>query len=67
MIWLTSYQNSSTQPKKLFLGCGGTPNCVTIDFDTLKDNTVTLRNRDTTKQQRVKIEGSLQMLKFSDW
>lgn len=42
----------------------GTPYCVTIDFQTLEDNTVTLRNRDTTEQQRVKIEGSLQMLKL---
>ncbi len=31
----------------------GTPWCVTIDFDTLKDNTVTVRDRDTTKQERV--------------
>ena len=45
----------------------GTPYCVTIDFQTLEDNTVTLRNRDTTKQQRIKIEGSLQMLKFFKW
>ena len=30
----------------------GTPYCVTIDFDTLKDGTVTLRNRDTTEQTR---------------
>ncbi len=34
----------------------GTPWCVTIDFDTLKDNTVTVRDRDTTEQKRVKIE-----------
>jgi len=33
----------------------GTPYCITIDFDTLKDNTVTIRDRDTTKQERVKI------------
>lgn len=32
----------------------GTPYCVTIDFDTLSDDTVTLRNRDTTEQARVK-------------
>ena len=31
----------------------GTPYCVTIDFDTLENNTVTVRDRDTTKQQRV--------------
>jgi len=28
---------------------------ITVDYDTLKDNTVTIRNRDTTKQERVKI------------
>ena len=30
----------------------GTPECVVIDFDTLADNTVTIRNRDTTEQIR---------------
>ncbi len=34
----------------------GTPYCVVVDFDTLEDNTVTVRNRDTTKQQRVSID-----------
>ncbi|MEM6297491.1 MAG: glycine--tRNA ligase [Bacteroidota bacterium] len=33
----------------------GTPFCVTVDFDTLEDDTVTLRYRDTTEQKRVKI------------
>jgi glycyl-tRNA synthetase len=33
----------------------GTPYCITIDFDTLEDDTVTLRNRDTTKQERIKV------------
>jgi glycyl-tRNA synthetase len=32
----------------------GTPYCVTVDFQTLEDSTVTLRNRDTMKQDRVK-------------
>jgi glycyl-tRNA synthetase len=31
----------------------GTPYCITIDFQTLDDDTVTFRSRDTTKQQRV--------------
>jgi glycyl-tRNA synthetase len=31
----------------------GTPYCVVIDFQTLEDNTVTIRNRDTTQQQRI--------------
>lgn len=34
----------------------GTPYCVVIDFDTLEDGTVTIRDRDTTEQKRVKIE-----------
>ncbi|OGL31320.1 glycine--tRNA ligase [Candidatus Saccharibacteria bacterium RIFCSPHIGHO2_12_FULL_41_12] len=33
----------------------GTPYCITIDFDTLEDNTVTIRDRDTAEQKRVKI------------
>ncbi|NTW71871.1 MAG: glycine--tRNA ligase [Eubacteriaceae bacterium] len=34
----------------------GTPFCVTIDFDTLEDNTVTVRDRDTMEQIRVNID-----------
>ncbi|NCO10361.1 glycine--tRNA ligase [Candidatus Saccharibacteria bacterium] len=34
----------------------GTPHCVVIDFETLEDGTVTVRDRDTTQQARVKIE-----------
>src|SRR5262249_50050398 len=34
----------------------GTPFCVTIDGDTLKDNTVTLRDRDTMQQERVALD-----------
>lgn len=34
----------------------GTPYCITVDFDTLEDNAVTIRDRDTMQQQRVKIE-----------
>lgn len=35
----------------------GTPYCVTIDFDTIeKDDAVTVRDRDTTKQERVKVK-----------
>lgn len=34
----------------------GTPFCVTIDGDSLKDKSVTVRDRDTTKQERVKIK-----------
>ena len=31
----------------------GTPICITVDFDSLDDKTVTLRNRDTMKQERI--------------
>ena len=34
----------------------GTPLCVTIDFDSLEDNSVTVRNRDSMLQERVNIE-----------
>ncbi|MEO0788802.1 MAG: glycine--tRNA ligase [Bacteroidota bacterium] len=34
----------------------GTPYCITVDFDSLDDRTVTVRDRDTLKQERVKIE-----------
>ncbi|MFH1170499.1 MAG: glycine--tRNA ligase [Candidatus Vogelbacteria bacterium] len=33
----------------------GTPHCVTIDFQTLEDDTVTLRDRDSGKQERVAV------------
>ncbi|MFP4022408.1 MAG: glycine--tRNA ligase [Candidatus Paceibacterota bacterium] len=33
----------------------GTPQCVTVDFDTLEDGSVTVRDRDTGKQERVLI------------
>jgi len=41
----------------------GTPYCITIDFDTLKDNTVTIRDRNTAQQQRVKISDLTKHLK----
>jgi glycyl-tRNA synthetase len=34
----------------------GTPFCITVDHDTIKDNTVTIRDRDTTKQVRKNID-----------
>ncbi|MGO1437947.1 MAG: His/Gly/Thr/Pro-type tRNA ligase C-terminal domain-containing protein, partial [Candidatus Corynebacterium faecigallinarum] len=34
----------------------GTPFCVTVDFDTLEDNAVTVRERDTMSQERVSLD-----------
>ncbi|MBQ3414648.1 MAG: glycine--tRNA ligase [Clostridia bacterium] len=39
----------------------GTPFCVTVDFDTLEDDTVTIRDRDTMEQIRIKID------ELEDW
>lgn len=40
----------------------GTPFCITIDFDTLENGTVTVRNRDTGKQERVKASELVSLL-----
>ena len=34
----------------------GTPYCITVDFDSLEDNSVTIRDRDTMKQERISID-----------
>jgi len=41
----------------------GTPYAITVDFDTLEDNSVTLRDRDTMEQKRIKIEDLISILK----
>jgi len=33
----------------------GTPHCITVDYDTLKNDTITIRDRDTMKQERVSV------------
>ena len=40
----------------------GTPLCITIDFDTLEDETVTVRDRDTMQQVRVPISGLVEYI-----
>jgi glycyl-tRNA synthetase len=41
----------------------GTPFCITVDFDTLEDRAVTVRDRDTTEQVRVKLDDLLASLR----
>lgn len=41
----------------------GTPFCITYDFDTEKDQSITVRNRDTMEQERIKIEDLERYLK----
>jgi glycyl-tRNA synthetase len=43
----------------------GTPYCVTIDFETLENDSVTVRNRDTTEQQRVGVSELAKLLNTS--
>jgi glycyl-tRNA synthetase len=40
----------------------GTPYCITIDYETLKENTVTIRERDSMKQKRVVIQSLEELL-----
>jgi glycyl-tRNA synthetase len=40
----------------------GTPYCVTVDFETLEDNAVTIRERDTMSQERVSIDKVVEYL-----
>ncbi|WP_055442142.1 glycine--tRNA ligase [Lacinutrix himadriensis] len=41
----------------------GTPFCITVDHETLENNTVTIRHRDTMEQKRVKIEDLKDLIK----
>ncbi|MBI3019074.1 MAG: glycine--tRNA ligase, partial [Deltaproteobacteria bacterium] len=41
----------------------GTPLCVTVDFDSLKDQAVTVRDRDSMKQDRISMAHLLEYLK----
>lgn len=41
----------------------GTPFCITVDFETLENDTVTIRDRDTMKQERVKVSDLASLIK----
>ncbi|MCL4155258.1 UNVERIFIED_CONTAM: hypothetical protein GTU68_012984 [Idotea baltica] len=41
----------------------GTPYCITVDHQSLEDNTVTIRDRDTTEQERISIDDALSVVK----
>jgi glycyl-tRNA synthetase len=41
----------------------GTPFCVTVDFDTLTDDQVTVRERDSMRQDRIPVPGVVAYLK----
>ena len=55
--FLTAWDDRGNIGKRYFSQDeAGTPYCITVDFDTLEDGTVTVRDRDTMKQDRVKIK-----------
>lgn len=45
----------------------GTPFCIVIDFDSLTDDTVTVRDRDTGKQERIKVAELIDYIKNKLW
>ena len=49
-------ERSSIGKRYLYQDEIGTPYCITVDYETLEDDAVTIRDRDTTDQTRVKIE-----------
>jgi glycyl-tRNA synthetase len=40
----------------------GTPFCITVDYQTKEDNTVTIRYRDTMQQERITIDGIIELI-----
>ena len=40
----------------------GTPLCITVDYDSLEDNSVTVRNRDNMSQERVKVDNLISFI-----
>ena len=52
-IVLPQYKNLEKERREDIIG---TPFCITVDDDTINNNTVTIRNRDTMKQDTVKLE-----------
>jgi len=55
--WMTEYDMTGSIGKRYRRQDEiGTPYCVTIDFETINDGAVTVRDRDTMEQERIKIE-----------
>ncbi|HAB98522.1 MAG TPA: glycine--tRNA ligase [Parachlamydiales bacterium] len=62
-IWTCEYDESGAIGKRYRRQDElGTPYCITIDFDTLENDTVTLRDRDSMKQERVAVKDLVSVL-----
>ena len=56
-IWATEYDETGAIGRRYRRQDElGTPFCITVDYDTLEDNTVTIRDRDTMEQKRIAID-----------
>ena len=54
--WMTDYDETQSIGKRYRRQDEiGTPYCVTVDFESLEDKAVTVRERDTMEQERIKI------------
>lgn len=55
--WVTAWDDRGNIGKRYYSQDEiGTPFCVTVDFDSLEDKSVTVRNRDSMEQKRIKID-----------
>ncbi len=63
-LWMCDYDDAGSIGRRYRRQDeAGTPLCVTVDFDTLEDRAVTVRDRDTTEQSRVPIATLLEHLR----
>ncbi|HRW58200.1 MAG TPA: glycine--tRNA ligase [Chlamydiales bacterium] len=63
LIWNVNYDESGAIGKRYRRQDElGTPFCITIDFDTLEDDTVTIRERDSMKQTRIPVKDLIEYL-----
>jgi glycyl-tRNA synthetase len=61
--WFVEYDESGTVGRRYRRQDEiGTPYCITVDFDSLEDNMVTVRDRDTMKQERILISDIVNFL-----
>lgn len=55
--WLVAWDDRGNVGKRYYSQDEiGTPYCITVDFETMEDNSVTVRDRDSAKQERVKLD-----------
>ena len=61
--WLVQYDDTQSIGRRYRRQDeAGTPFCVTVDFDSLEDNKVTIRDRDSMQQDRINIDMLVQEL-----